>query len=125
MVAQGDHVRPGVEDGVSLAGVDAHARGVFPVDHHKSDAFHLFQGGQVAGEHLNAAVPYHVAYGKEVKGHTKASFTSHWRRSSRVGERWTLGQGSKASAGVVPFRTGQKSTPAFLAASASITVSPQ
>ena len=46
-------------------------------------------------------------------------------RSGRSGAMCTQGHGAKSSAGVVPFKTAAKSTPARWAASASSTVSPQ
>ena len=74
VVAQGDHVGPGVKNGPGLPGQDAHPGGVLPVDHGEVDVFQLFQLPQVAVQALQAAVPHHVAYRQDIQDHSLPPF---------------------------------------------------
>ena len=65
VVAQGDHVGPGVKDLLRLAGGDApaHGRGVFAVDHGEVGAHLLFQRAKAAVQDVHPGVAHHVADG--------------------------------------------------------------
>src|SRR5699024_9532002 len=70
VVAQGDHVGPGVEDLPGLPGQNAHAGGVLPVDHGEVDVLELFQLPQVAAQVFHPGIPHHVAHGQYVQYHS-------------------------------------------------------
>ena len=70
VIAQGDHVGPGLQNAPGLGGGDAHAGGVLPVDHHKVGLRLLPQPVQTAGENVQAALAHHVANGQYIQKHS-------------------------------------------------------
>ena len=73
VVAQGDDVRPGVEQAVGLLGVDADDGAVLAVDDAEIDAVIPLQLPQTFAEIVRSAGAYHVADGKDLKLHSRAS----------------------------------------------------
>ena len=73
VVPQGYHVGPGVVNGPGLPGQDAHAGGVFPVDHGKMDVVELLQGAKMARQKVQSLLAHHIAHGQYVEYHIRPS----------------------------------------------------
>ncbi|MPM16535.1 hypothetical protein SDC9_62916 [bioreactor metagenome] len=66
MIAQGDHVRPRVEDRLRLAGEDADAGGVFPVYHGEMDILKALELPQMAAQIINTRLGADIPHGENL-----------------------------------------------------------
>ena len=71
VVAQGDHIRPGVKNLLRVLGQQAQTGGVLPVDHGEVDVIFLLQGPQAAAQAVQAPLGHHIPHGKYIQQHGK------------------------------------------------------
>ena len=71
VVSKGHRVGPGVPDTLRLFPGEAHAGGVFPVDHGKGDILELLQGPQDLFQVAKPGLSHHVAHGENVIQHKR------------------------------------------------------
>ena len=81
VVAQGDHVGPGVVEAPCLPGCDAHHRGVLPVDHGEVDVLRLSQLLQAAGQNILAPLSAHIPHRKHIQQH---GVSPPWKSKSHL-----------------------------------------
>ena len=73
VVAQGDHVRPGVKHPPGLCGRNAHAGSIFPVYHRKVDVQPVLHFPQAAAQNALPALAYNIAHGQYPQFHNGSS----------------------------------------------------
>ena len=73
MVAHGDDVRTGIENGVALAGGHAHIAGVLAVDDDKVRAQVPLELSQALADALETGLAHHIAHSQNLQFHTRSS----------------------------------------------------
>ena len=74
MVAQGDHVGPGVKNGLSLLWGDAYPGGIFTVDHGEIHVLELLERAQVMIQIVQPRISHYIPYGQQSYKHSDPPF---------------------------------------------------